>query len=384
MKILQVIPYFTPKKGGDVNVCNNLSRELIKRGHEVTLITTDFGFDEEYVKDIENEGVEVKTFHCIFSVCNFFVSLGMKKWLKNNINNFDIIHLHDIRTYQNILIHNQSKKYDIPYVVHGHGCIPTSTGKKHIKGIFDFFYGKNILRDASKLIANSKAEVNNAKRTVLKDGQIELVYNGIDPMFFNESASSESFKKRFNISNEFILFLGRIDKTKGLDFLVKGFSEFLKDFPNEILLIICGPDGDFRNQLDRIVKELDIKKNIRFIEGIYNEERLMAYSEANIFITTSNYESGVLLTPIEAILCNTPVIVTKKIGEIFKNANMEDFLIDYGDIKGLKEKMKFFIDNNQESKKMVDITRQYIISNLTWNKVVTDMERVYEDCIYHL
>jgi len=52
MRILQVIPYFTPKRGGDVNVVYNLSKQLVSRGHEVTVITTDFEFDEGYAKSL--------------------------------------------------------------------------------------------------------------------------------------------------------------------------------------------------------------------------------------------------------------------------------------------------------------------------------------------
>ena len=59
MKILQVIPFFTPARGGSVMVPYKLSKELSKRGHDVTLITTDFEFDEEYAKTLEKEGVRV-------------------------------------------------------------------------------------------------------------------------------------------------------------------------------------------------------------------------------------------------------------------------------------------------------------------------------------
>ena len=65
MKILQVIPYFTPKRGGDVNVVYNISNELKKIGHDVTIATTDFELDEEYAKSIENKGITVILFHCI-------------------------------------------------------------------------------------------------------------------------------------------------------------------------------------------------------------------------------------------------------------------------------------------------------------------------------
>jgi len=45
MNILYVLPYFNPKNGGDVNVCANIAKQFVKRGHEVTILTTDFEID---------------------------------------------------------------------------------------------------------------------------------------------------------------------------------------------------------------------------------------------------------------------------------------------------------------------------------------------------
>lgn len=53
MNILQVIPYFNPKFGGDVNICYNISKELIRRGYDVTILTTDYNFDQKYADTIK-------------------------------------------------------------------------------------------------------------------------------------------------------------------------------------------------------------------------------------------------------------------------------------------------------------------------------------------
>ena len=53
MKILQVIPYFSPKRGGTVDVLYNLSEELAKIGHDVTIISSDYGFDKQYADSLK-------------------------------------------------------------------------------------------------------------------------------------------------------------------------------------------------------------------------------------------------------------------------------------------------------------------------------------------
>ena len=62
MKILQVISYFNPKFGGDINVCTNLSKELAKKGNEVTILTTDFGFDANFASDLAKYDIKVIPF----------------------------------------------------------------------------------------------------------------------------------------------------------------------------------------------------------------------------------------------------------------------------------------------------------------------------------
>lgn len=129
MKILQVIEFFTPSRGGSVASTYNLSKELAKLGHEVTIITTDFEFDEKYVKSIEKEGVKVVHVHCIASIGLLLFSPGMKKWLKDNIGKFDIVHMHNYRSYQNNVIYRFAKKFDVSYILQAHSSLPMMAGK---------------------------------------------------------------------------------------------------------------------------------------------------------------------------------------------------------------------------------------------------------------
>jgi glycogen synthase len=56
MRIFQVIPFFSPKHGGSSVACYHLSKELADRGHQVTVLTTDFDLNNEWVKYPSNVG----------------------------------------------------------------------------------------------------------------------------------------------------------------------------------------------------------------------------------------------------------------------------------------------------------------------------------------
>ena len=195
MKILYVIPYFAPKHGGDVNVCYNLIKQLVKRGHEVTIITTDFEFDDEYAKSIV--GAHVNTFKCIVNLNSFLYSPKMKKWLRNNIKDFNIVHLHTYRSYQNNVIHQYTKKYKIPYVVQAHGSLPIMIQKQKLKKIYDRLWGHKILTNASRVLALNSTEADQYREMGVNGNNIVMIPNGIDQCKFENLPTKGQFKKRY-------------------------------------------------------------------------------------------------------------------------------------------------------------------------------------------
>lgn len=384
MKILQVIPYFTPKRGGDVNVCYNLSKELVKRGHEVTIITTDFEFDENYAKTIEGMGIKVLSFHCIANIKLFLISPYMKKWLKYNINYFDVIHLHDFRSYQNNIVHHYAEKYGIPYVLQAHGSVPRIIEKKGLKYLFDIYFGYKILKYASKVIAVSNVEVDQYVKMGVPKEKIVIIPNGIDVDSFNDLPEKGTFRKQYRISEKYvILFLGRLHERKGIDFLIKSYSKLRNEQCN-IVLVLAGTDNGYKSKAEMLITDLNLTNNVKFIGYINEADKLAAYVDADVLVYPAIFEIFGLV-PFEAIICGTPVIVTDDCGcgELVREANC-GYLVKYGDVNDLEEKMKWAIENPKEGGKLADVGRKYIKDNLAWNNVIRQVERVYESCIYNI
>ena len=380
MKNLQVIPYFNPKRGGDVNICYNLVKELVKCGHEVTIITTDFEFDEAYAKTLEEVGVKVIPFHCIANVKLFLISPSMKNWVKKEIKKFDIIHLHSFRSYQNIVVHRYAKKYGVPCVLQPHASTPRIFRKK-IKWLFDMVFGYRILRDATKIIAVSKKEVEYDKQMGADDEKISVIYNGMNIESFKPLPNYGRFRKKFNITGTMILYLGRINRLKGIDITIMAFSELIKE-RDDAILVIAGSDDEYKAELEKLIEKLNLRDKVKFIGYVNESDKISTYVDADLFVHTVQYGSmgGVGLAPLEAILCNTPVIVTEECGEVIKEANA-GYLVEYGDIESLKEKMKLVIKNPEEGKEMVERGKRFIFENLPWDVVIRNVEQLYEKTI---
>lgn len=377
MKILQVIPYFTPSRGGDVNVCYNLSKQLVKHGHEVTVITTDFEFDEGYAQTLEKIGAKVIPFHCIANIKLFLISPGMKKWLKINVRDFDMIHLHSYHTFQNLIAHHYAKKYGIPYVVQAHGSVATYFQKGTLKRIFDRLCGYRILKDASKLIALAPAEVEQYKSMGVNKDKIEIVPNGIDLSEFENLPPRGEFRRKHGLNSEqkIILYLGRIHKTKGIDLLVRAFDKLSQEV-TQVRLVIAGPDEGYLSSLKKLVMELKISDKVLFTGPLYGKNKLEAYIDADIHALPCAWESFGL-TLLEACACGTPVICSKQCGIADIIDGQAGLVVPY-DKDQLSDAILRMLNNDEMSQEFGKKGRSLVHKQFTWEKIVEQIETMYQ------
>jgi len=379
MKILQVISYFTPKRGGDVNICYNLSKELSKLGHEVTIVTTDFEYDLNYARSLKD--VEVIPFRRVANLGLFLYTPHLGGWLRSNISRYDVIHLHNFRSYQSAIVCKYAKEFNVPYIIQPHGTLPRIIERKNLKQLYDIVWGNDIRRHASKLIAVSRSEAEQFRQAGIPEEKTTLIPNGIDHVSFMNLPPAGRFKEQYGIhERHVILYAGRIHKRKGIDILIRAFNSFLQSWTGDnVALVIVGPDGGYQSVLEGLVEQLGLSDKVRFIGFI--PSLAAAYREADVLVYPSTYEIFGLV-PFEALLCGTPVIVTDDCGcgEIIKKAEC-GYLVHYGDVAGLAEVLRFALEHPDVNKRMVEAGRRYIEEHLAWESVVKRVEEVYEESI---
>jgi len=380
---LQVIGFFSPLHvGGSIEVVYQLSRALAQAGHEVTIYTSDFELDQEYIDSLD--GVKVYPFRGVGLGrlgLGFYFTPGMIRKLRNEVKGFDIVHIHEYISFQNIVAYYYARKYDIPYVLQAHGCIARVMGKQMINRMFDILFGYRILKGASKVIALSNREVKEYKQMGIDQDKIAMIPNGLDIELFNDLPAPGQFKERNDIKEKrIVLFLGRIHKIKGLAFLVESFSELVKEI-EDVVLVLAGPDDGYEEELRGLIKTQNCHDRVKFTGYIGGQEKLSAYVDADVLVYPSIYEVFGLV-PFEAIMCGTPVIVTNDCGcgDWVKESGA-GYLVKYGDVFGLKETIMKCLTDNDEVKKMAQQGKEYISNNLDWAQVVREIENIYAACI---
>ncbi len=322
MKILMITCTFPPRAfGGITKSSYNLAKELVKRGHEVDVCTTDLGDNSNsrlMVMHKESlDGINVYYFRNISNFLAFnhrlFLPVGFISFIKENVGKYDVIHVNDYRSVLAVVVSYYSKRYNKPYILQTHGAIMPFFNKTILKKIFDKIYGKKILEGASKIIASTELEADHYEIMKIKNN-VEVIPNPVELSDFNASPKNGNFRRKYGLNNrKILLFLNRINRVKGLDLLLHSYAELGM---TETMLVIAGPDDGYLENMNELIEKFDIADNILYVGPLYGKEKIEAYADANVYVLPSLFESFGN-TVVESLMCGTPVITTKNCGNSY-------------------------------------------------------------------
>lgn len=384
MKILQLNPSFYPAfgYGGTVRVAYELSRGLVQRGHYVTVFTTDVYEKNKRLKYNNPsivDGIKIYRFRNISNWLawrRYHTPLSLIPTAKQKVKEFDVIHIHVFRSFINIPVCHYAKKYGIPYVLQAHGSLPRIIQKQRLKRLYDWVWGDGILKDASKVIALTKTEAEQYKKMGVEEDKIEIVPNGIDLSEYENLPKKGEFRRKYSIreNERIVLYLGRIYKIKGIDLLVKAFSDLIKEL-DDVRLVIVGPDDGFLSILKKQIENLKISDKVLFTGPLYERDKLEAYIDADVYVLPSVYEIFGI-TVLEACACGTPVIVTDQCG-VADFVDKVGYVVKY-DKKQLRDAISKVLSDEGLRRRLGEEGRKLVAGGeFGWGKVVLNIERIY-------
>jgi glycosyltransferase involved in cell wall biosynthesis len=212
--------------------------------------------------------------------------------------------------------------------------------------------------------------------------KIAIVPNGIDLSEFANLPPKGAFKKKFNIPEDrkIILYLGRIHKIKGIDFLIRAYA-ILKNKMNfkDAVLVIAGPDDGYLNEIKYLAQASGVSNSILFVGPLYGEDKLAAYVDSDVVVNVEPLNVYGLV-PLEAAACSIPVIVSKTnaISEVVLNGKF-GFSVKYGDVISLASVLYRVLIDEELAKNLGKNGRKYVFNNFDWSKIIEKYERVYEE-----
>lgn len=390
MKILHVIPCFYPEwsYGGPVRVAYDITKELVKNGHEVTVYTSDCNpcGSKTGVRTAEVDGIHVYYFKnfskTISRKLKMYVTPHMVSYLKHQIRNFDVVHFHEYRTFQNIFAYYYARKFSVPYVIQVHGSLLSNGTKQKLKFMYDKMLGLKFLRNVAKVIAISEAEAKQYRFLGVPEQKIIIIPNSLD---ISETMlpSKGHFKEKFSIDEEekIILYLGRVHELKGIDFIINAFVKLISNGKKNLRLVIAGSDDGYLNVAKDLVTSLGCSSYTLFSGALSETDKQFAYTDSSVVVYPERHNVFGMV-PLEAAAYKRPVIVSKE-NYMSKVVGAGDFgfSVKYGDVDSLTKMLELAVTNEALMDYLGTRGRQFIIDNFSLKGAVKNLEKLYVSAI---
>lgn len=309
--------------GGMESHIETLTRELVKLGVDVTVITTANPDGTEYE---ERSGVKIHYLKGTFpgGYSRAYYARSIDKFIElNSKERFDLIHSQSAGAY-GILSKGVNKKLNVPAVVTLHGTSIDEIKTKLrlgfnlranisvFKNIYDYlFQDKKYMNAADRIIAISDSQVRTIQRYFgIKADKITLIYNGIDDQMFTPRVLSDEMTALYGVrrGDAVIAAAARLKKEKGIQNIISAFPQIKKSVPNAKLIVAGG--GEYRRKLEKLVKKLELNSEVKFLGNIEYKNMPDFLNCSKVFVNSTIRVNGYDLIMPQAMACAKPVVAT--------------------------------------------------------------------------
>lgn len=289
MKILVLNYEYPPLGGGAAPVSRDISIQLAKKGHEVTVITMGFHGLLAYEED---HGVRIYRLKCLRSKKNscmpweqYTYLLAVRRFMRDHMKShtYDVCHTHFVIPTGDAA-RWVKEKYGIPYVITAHGSdVEGHNSKTYMKIMHKILRPswRKIVKGSEAVIAPSNYLLSLMKKE-FSDGNYIQIPNGLRVQKYRRIADRNKKEKR-------ILLMGRMQKYKNMQTALRAIAAVDR---SGWTVDILG-DGPYREELERLVTELRLTDCVNFHGWIDNnsDEQLAYLQKASVYITASQFEN---------------------------------------------------------------------------------------------
>ena len=372
--------------GGIARVVNDLSKRLIKDGHEVTVVTYREGNTPYYELDkgvnvyrVDNFMIKPNNFIDWVMQLNFNMIAKVGEIIAKE-GKFDVIHAHDwLVAYAAKTL---KEAYDMPIVSTIHA---TEAGRNsgireaNQKYINDTEW--MLTYESTEVIVNSNYMKNELQRLFgLPFEKINVVPNGVNNTNYSGIERDYDFRRRFAMDNEkIILFMGRLVYEKGVQHLIAAMPKILEHY-HDAKLVIAGTGG-MLEELKREAENLGISNKVYFAGYLKGKDVAKMYKAADISVFPSTYEPFGIVA-LEAMLAEVPVVVSDigGLNEIVEHrqTGMKSYC---GNSNSIADSILELLFDHQLCNNIVKKAKAKVRNEYNWNKIAQDTHFTYQKAI---
>jgi glycosyltransferase involved in cell wall biosynthesis len=302
MKVMQLVPELN--QGGVERGVVELSRELVRRGHESVVVSA----GGKLVEQIERDGGE----HILLDVCskNPLTAFGRTRRLKRIICDVQPDIVHPRSRVPAWLCVFALKGLNVPLVTTVHGFNSVSA------------YSKVMTAGARVICVSTSIKEYIQTHYDTPEEKICIVHRGLDPETFDperlDAAFVGEFKQQFDLEGKYVAAcVGRISPLKNFEAFIRAVGMCAGDIPNIRGLIVGGVRSDKQDYFDKLkalVGELGIEDKIIFAGSQQKMQEI--YHVSDVIVTCSRKPESFGRSLIEAMAMDTPVIAPAQGGPL--------------------------------------------------------------------
>jgi glycosyltransferase involved in cell wall biosynthesis len=368
MNILNVNMTLDPVTGGgSAERSLQISRALNRTGHQCTILTTDTGLPQSYLRQCSKWGLNVVVLPSLWR--RFYLPKPSQDLIEKLVAGADVVNLMNHWTLINALVYRSVTKLAKPYTVCPAGALPIFGRSKVLKKLYNHLIGGEIILDANGCIAISPNEIDHFKSYGVQPDKVSVIPNGINPDDYPES-DGKKFRARYGVGDApMILFLGRLNIIKGPDMLLEAFCRCSHDKCMKTYhLVLAGPDGGMLNELRQMVEASGVKGRVHFTGHIGGSEKAEAYQAAD-FLAIPSRQEAMSIVVLEAGITGTPVLITDQCG--FDDvATVAGGMVVPASIEGLQKGLLSMTSEPEKLEIMGQNLREFTREHFLWDDIV--------------
>jgi len=362
LNILVVNYEYPPLGGGGGVISKDLAEEWVRRGNQVTVLTSEF---QDIPRKQTLNGVKIirvpilnRKEQNVASLISLLSYVPMAIWQASSIfkeKKIDVINTH-FAVPSGPVGQYLSKKYSVPNVLTIHGgdiFDPSKSLSPHRTPLLNQIVRK-ILLNADAVVAQSTDTLNNAKMFYKVGREIEIIPLGIHPNIFPAKT-----RESLGLSDDEFIFItvGRLIKRKNLGLLLDVFKLICSKIHSKLIIVGDGPE---KKELEQKAIDLGIENSVKFLGFIDNAEKFQYLNASDIYISTAFHE-GFGIVFLEAMESGLPIISFDRGGQKdFLINGKTGYLVPLNNKEILLNKVFELLENHNKRKEIKVFNRNYV------------------------
>jgi phosphatidylinositol alpha-1,6-mannosyltransferase len=335
--------------------------------------------DSAYEQEVHRLGMEFPDYGT-FSPAGFSRYRQVARQVVQRIQHEDIVAVHCGALLPDAWIGRQiAGKRGIPLLVYLHGeeLVYTDTSRQ-----LDWM-ARRILNDAEAVVVNSS----NSRQIALDhwklpSRKVHVVHPGVDTTQFVPAARDLVVRSKLGWDDRPVLLtVGRVQRRKGHDSLIRALPMIRERFPN-ILYAIVG-DGEELSSLHALIDELGVRQQVKFHRELADQRLVECFQQCDLFILPNRRIGGDIegfgMVLLEAQACGRPVLAGDSGGTAETiNAPHTGWTLDCTDVTTLSTAVSDLIGDENRRKEMGTAAREWVRAQFAWNAAIRPAASIFD------